>query len=104
MIKEEIPSHTTSANPQSPAPSGVGGVESSIRLALHKTPSRIEFVKDSWNYIQSTRAYEWISPLFIQLWHLGCQIVWTAREIAFSPQRSPTSLPSDRGKDIKPQK
>jgi len=105
IIEPPLTPTATSADNKSPAPSGVGGVESSMKSALHKTPSRIEFLKDSWNYIQSTTAYKWISPPFIWLWDLGCQIVWTAREIAFSPQRPPTTPPSSPapgGKDMTP--
>lgn len=101
----EPPPTTTSAHPTLPAPSGVGDVESSISSALHKTPSRIEFLKDSWNYIRSTTAYKWISPPFIGLWDLGYQIVRTAWEIAFSPQRPPSSSPSSQtpgGKNMTP--
>lgn len=98
VIEPSPPPTIPNADPKSPAPSGVGDVESSMRSALYKTPSRIEFLKDSWNYIQSTTVYKWISPPFIWLWDLGCQIVWTAREIAFSPQRPPTPA----GKNMTP--
>jgi hypothetical protein len=86
---ETPPPSSPSSKPLSPpTTSGVGEGKSTLRSAVPHEPSRLQFIKDVWTYTQSTTAYKWISPPFIWLWDIGCQIFWAGWEIAFPPKSS----------------